>query len=269
MKKLWKKTKLLSFFAIISIVICILRIVSMNVSEWFPYAEECFAFIYDIALAYIASYIFYILQVYLPERSKEKEMIPMFVITQREVQLFTIQLVCLLESFYENSANRKPICKRKEILEQETILEVTKKIKLLEYSGMRTFSGESVTWKDRIKITYHELMEKGNAILSYRMNTLPPEVAFAIYYLINESAILSGIFLNIESLDQMGALTAAYSLYDVLPNNMFANESEKCNIRRDIDEICLLIKWVNDEYNNINAESKGKYEKNIYRIDID
>lgn len=269
MKKLWGKTKLLSSFAIISAVICILRIVSMDANEWFPYAEECFAFIYDIALAYIASYIFYILQVYLPERSKEKEMIPVLAITQRDVQLFTIQLVDLWESFYKNSESGKSGFRRKEIWKQEKMLEAAKEIKLLEYSGIKTLSGKSITWKDRIKITCHELMEKGNVILSYRMNTLPPEVAFAIYYLINEGMMLNGLFRNIVNLDQTGSLTAAYSLYNVLPVNMSANENEKRNISRDIDEICLLIKWVNDEYNHINAESKGKYEKNIYRIDID
>lgn len=266
MKKLWRNAKLLSSFAIISVVICILRIASMDANEWFPYAEECFAFVYDIALAYIASYIFYILQVYLPERSREKEMIPVLVIAQRNVQLFTINLVLLWESFYKNSANGKSEFKRKEIWNQEKMLEAAKEIKLLEDSDTIDFSKKNITWKEKIEIACHELAEKGNAILNYRLNLLPSEVSLTINYLINEGAMLKGLSQNLEILERIGSLTAEYSLYDVLPVDL--RSGEKCNISRDIDGICLLIKWVNDEYNYINAESKGKYEKDIYRIDF-
>ena len=136
----------------------------------------------------------------------------------------------------------------------------------MEDSDTVDFSKNNITWKEKIEIACHELAEKGNAILNYRLNLLPSEVSLTINYLINEGAMLKGLSQNLEILERIGSLTAEYSLYDVLPVDL--RSGEKCNISRDIDGICLLIKWVNDEYNYINAESKGKYEKDIYRIDF-
>lgn len=268
MRKFWKRTGLLTLFFMIAIVICILRIISTDMPEWFSNAEECFSFIYDFALAYLASYCFYILQVYLPELKKEKEMIPVLIIAQRNVQLFTINLILLWESFYKNSANGESKLKRTEIWTQEKMLEAAKGIKLFEDSDMMDFSKKYITWKDKIEITCRELTEKGNMILNYKMNVLPPKVALAINYLINEGEMLNGLFQNIEIVERMGELTEEYSLYDVLPINFSANESENRNIKRDINEVFLLIEWVNAKYDYINAESKGEYKKDIYRIDF-
>lgn len=268
MRKLWRKAKLLTCFAIISVVICVLRIVSMDMKEWFPYAEECFAFIYDIALAYIASYIFYILQIYLPECSKEREKIPVRVIVQRNVQIFTVQLVILWESIYKNSMKDESEFKRKEIWTQEKMIEAAKGIKLFENSDTEDFSHNKLIWKDKINISCHELIEKGNRILNYKLNILPPEVALAINYLVNESSMLSRLSIGIDVLERLGSLTEEYTLYDILPIDINIQEDEKHDITRDIKEIYLLIKWVNKEYDYIIAESNGKYEKDIYQIDF-
>lgn len=267
MKKLWKRAKLLTFFAIISIIICLLRIVSMDMQEWFQYAEECFAFIYDIALAYIASYIFYLLQVYLPELSKEKEMIPILVVVQRNVQLFTIQLISLWESIYNSSIDKEDNLSRKEIWDSVRMLKAAKSIKLLENSDTVDFSLEPITWKEKIEIDGYELSKKGNEILDHRSNLLPPDVFLAINYLLNEGVMLKGVLLTIECLEKTGRLTAEYSLYDVLPVEL--SKDNQRDINRDIEKIYLLVEWVNNEYNYINAETNGKYEQNMYRIEFD
>ena len=159
--------------------------------------------------------------------------------------------------------------RRTEARYQEKMLEAAKRIKLFEDSDIEDFSQNKLIWKDKINISCHELIEKGNRILNYRLNLLPPEVALAINYLINESSMLSKLSMEIGILDRLGLLTEEYTLYDILPIDINAQEDEKHDITRDINDICLLIKWVNEEYNYIIAESNGKYEKDIYQINFD
>lgn len=89
----------------------------------------------------------------------------------------------------------------------------------------------------------------------------------AINYLLNEGVMLKGVLLTIECLEKTGRLTEEYSLYDVLPVEL--SKDNQRDISRDIEKIYLLVEWVNNEYNYINAETNGKYEQNIYRIDFD
>lgn len=75
MIEFFKRTKLLSGICVFSFIISITRVLTVSTPELFDGAEEWFELINNLSLAYIASYLFYIVQVYLPEKNQEDKRI--------------------------------------------------------------------------------------------------------------------------------------------------------------------------------------------------
>lgn len=72
---MYNYNRVLAIGTILFLVVCLSHIISSDWPEWFPHANDYYNFIYDFGLAYISSYIFFILQSYIPNKKKtEKSM---------------------------------------------------------------------------------------------------------------------------------------------------------------------------------------------------
>ena len=63
-----KENGWISALFLVSILIIILYMYSLEKTEWFPHAGDWFNVVFQISVGYIVSFIFYITQVYIPER---------------------------------------------------------------------------------------------------------------------------------------------------------------------------------------------------------
>ena len=69
-----KEEKKITSTVIISFAFCILFIFTNRISELFKYGSELMSFVYAISISIIAAFIFYVFNIYLPER-KRKDLI--------------------------------------------------------------------------------------------------------------------------------------------------------------------------------------------------
>lgn len=67
MKKFIKQNKAICSFFIFSLVIIGLYIYSLEKTEWFPHAGDWFQVLFQVAVGFLVSFIFYIMQVYIPQ----------------------------------------------------------------------------------------------------------------------------------------------------------------------------------------------------------
>lgn len=72
-KQFYNYNRILSLIAACSILISVLYIISYNLPEWDPGLGKLFEYIYNLCLAYLGSFIFYIVQVYIIEIRKNKK----------------------------------------------------------------------------------------------------------------------------------------------------------------------------------------------------
>lgn len=101
-KEFIEKNKKLNIGALICLAIAILYIVSYNMPEWVPGLGKWFEFINTLGVSYLASFIFYIIQVYIPDiKNKErikKQMADCFLSIKQEVDnanlVFDTATVC-------------------------------------------------------------------------------------------------------------------------------------------------------------------------------
>ena len=112
----------ITLLTILMILSCLIIICFCDATVWKPFKTWTFLLqadkdktLYNIAISYVAAYIFYILQVYIPEKNKEEGLIPLRAAIQREVQFFTIWIVTLWTDYYkyviEQGKLNKPISK--------------------------------------------------------------------------------------------------------------------------------------------------------------
>lgn len=71
-KKFYVHNKALSLLGILSLIISILYIISIDWPEWYYGLGNVFELIYNLSLAYLGSLIFYIIQVYIPDTKRKK-----------------------------------------------------------------------------------------------------------------------------------------------------------------------------------------------------
>lgn len=72
-KKFYAHNKGLSLLGLLSLIISISYIVSIDWPEWYNGLGNIFEFVYNLCLAYLGSLIFYIIQVYIPDVKRKKE----------------------------------------------------------------------------------------------------------------------------------------------------------------------------------------------------
>lgn len=73
MKTFFKHNIKISICAIISVFIILAYFLSMDLTEWWKGAGRLFDLFYQLSIGYCLSFLFYILQVYIPETIKQKK----------------------------------------------------------------------------------------------------------------------------------------------------------------------------------------------------
>ncbi|SFQ09776.1 hypothetical protein SAMN02910358_00744 [Lachnospiraceae bacterium XBB1006] len=73
MKKFVKKNGILFVLFCMSVVVCILYIISMDKVELFPHAGDWFNLLFQFAIGFIINFIFFITQIYIPQYKQNKE----------------------------------------------------------------------------------------------------------------------------------------------------------------------------------------------------
>ena len=70
-EKLFKTTFMkLSCILGVSIIIILAYILSINFKEWTPMLGEIFTLLYNLSVSYVVAYVFYLVQVYIPDKEK-------------------------------------------------------------------------------------------------------------------------------------------------------------------------------------------------------
>lgn len=261
---------LLTALAVLS---CIVIICFCDVTVWKPFETWTFLLqsdkdktLYNIAISYVAAYIFYILQVYLPEKNKEETLIPLRAAVQREVQFFTIWIVTLWTTYYtyvigQDKLN-KPISKSLDsIFEENNMYEVLKSINLSDISTQPSIYSTQNSWRNYTKDSLTKIINWGNQIITNRAAELPPEIYYAIFYMTTESNI---VFLMQKMLSIPQSLLSLTTLAETIPTN---TELQKRDLSTDIASIKVLVEWVNKEYDFLNSQKKYDIPS-IHRIDI-
>lgn len=271
-----KKSSSLSTITLLTALMalsCIVIICFCDVAVWKPFETWTFLLqsdkdktLYNIAISYVAAYIFYILQVYIPEKHKEETLIPLRAAVQREVQFFTIWIVTLWTTYYtyvigQDKLN-KPISKSLDsIFEENNMYEVLKSINLSDISTQPSIYSPQNSWRNYTKDTLTKIINWGNKIITNRATELPPEIYYAIFYMTTESNI---VFLMQQMLSIPQSLLTLTTLAETIPTN---TESQKRDLSTDIASIKVLVEWVNKEYDFLNSQKKYAIPS-IHRIDI-
>lgn len=262
-----KKTKLLSTICMAAIIVSVLRVLTTNLPEWFDGAEEWFEFIDNLSLAYIASYFFYIVQVYLPEKRREDSLIPLRAALQREVQFFTIWIVQMWKNLYEYAMQNGMLeAKSKDkFLNAEILLAIFDKIILTEECPYIATNISDKSWRSYIEMECLKIIGLGDKIITNRAAELPPDIYYAVFYLASESSTvclvtrLMSLF-HSQKLDMSGFTT----LGQMIPKN---SQEGIRDIDIDIESVKKLITWVNHEYDFLQKQSKYSLA-HIYKVGI-
>lgn len=262
MIEFFKRTKLLSGICLIAFFISIARVLTVNTPEFFDGAEEWFNYVDNLSLAYIASYFFYVVQVYLPELRAEKAALPRRCAIQREVQIFTSQYIHMWGRI--NNVGKKGPAEKdiKVIFSPENLLENSKKINLDgESDALNLYKNRNATWEEEISGYVKNINDRGLEILRYNKDFIPCNVYYAIYRMLNESLVS-----NLNNMFKILPLNSFQTLYQCLPKD----NNGKINGDNEIKMLAIVISWVNEEYelliNKMDAEDKRTIFRSTYDV---
>lgn len=72
MKRFIKENKIITAIFLICFTIVLAYLLSLDLPEWFRHANDLFNIICQLSIGFIINFIFYVTQVYIPKRKKEK-----------------------------------------------------------------------------------------------------------------------------------------------------------------------------------------------------
>lgn len=260
-----KKTVCLSAITLLNILMVISCIIIICFCDWpilKPFKTWTFLLqsdkdktLYNIAISYVAAYIFYILQVYIPEKNKEESLIPLRAAMQREIQFFIIWIVELWMLYYKHAVEKgklnKSITKSIDyVFDENNMYEVLKFINLSDLSPRQTVHGSNYTWKCYTKETLTKIINWGNKIIANWAAELPPEIYYAVFYMTQESKV---VFLMQQMLSFPEGLIDLTTLADTI---LVDPKTQKVNLSMDAASIKTLVEWVNEEYSFLSNQKK-------------
>lgn len=252
----------ISLLTILMILSCVVIICFCDAAVWKPFETWTFLLqsdkdktLYNIAISYVAAYIFYILQVYIPEKNKEESLIPLRAAVQREVQFFTIWIVTLWTTYYayviEQGKLNRPIPKSLDsIFDESNMYDVLKLINLSDISTQQSIYTSKYTWRNYTKDSLTKIINWGDNIIANRAVELPPEIYYAVFYMTKESSI---VFLMQQVLSLSPSFCSFVTLADTIPKRQ---ETHSIDLNSDIASIKILVNWVNTEYSFLNKQKK-------------
>lgn len=248
MKRLFYHNKTLLILLFLSLIICLSYIITSNMTEAIPGIERWYIFLYDLALAYIASYMFYIVQVYIPEENlkkiKQKEELPKRYAVYKDVKvflesLFLLWLALSKEEKYETID---------ELFLTKNVEQYASKIKMSESSGVLVLSlGRYIAWGEKIYSDTHVIREKGLEILRFSKRDIPIDIYFAIYYLLEEGIIINKLLycFSIVPATKLDTLWGCIGTF-------FENEKKSKELENE--QIKIIYKWLMHEYDYLTSQ---------------
>lgn len=99
MLKFAKRNKALCVAVFASVLVVLVYVVSYGGSEWFPNAGLYFTILYQLSLAVISSFIFYLLQTYLPQEKKNQPL-------RKFIQIEYAEILQAVRFMFENLSER-------------------------------------------------------------------------------------------------------------------------------------------------------------------
>lgn len=129
-KEFIKHNKRLSEGAIFSLIISIVYMASYNLNEWYPGLGKMFEFIYNLCLAYLGSFIFYIIQVYIPDKKKQQRL-------NTRIYRYLLTILCEASSIQGNINQLEDCIKEVEKARSENTLGIKNMIEVDKKLGQR------------------------------------------------------------------------------------------------------------------------------------
>lgn len=113
-KDLYIYNKSLAIGMVICLIECLMYIISIEWNEWFPHANEWYNFVYNLGLAYICAYIFFILQIYIPEKTKNTNSLNIIRPSLHSICERMEYIIAFCDSFVDFSNNKIKVKDRDE-----------------------------------------------------------------------------------------------------------------------------------------------------------
>ena len=265
----WALTAILLPSVIWAIKYCDIQIWSIlpnNIAKFFIKPENADMLIYNLSVGYIVSYIFYLLVNFIPdlinEKEKEKELLSLRCAAQREVQLFTTRLILFWFSLAKTASSKgtvniSDVKSISDFFNREFIKQISIGVDFSDDSGTSTYNLNEIDWYTRILSTLKELSDRGNVILTRYKDSIPTEVFYNLFYIINESSMVAYLSSSVV------IVTSANGKKGCLSQCMnFMNGTGGEDIDKSCEIIINLYNWVNMEYSYLN----NHIEKNSARI---
>ncbi len=213
--------------------------------------------LYNIGVSYISAYIFYILQVFIPDKKKKYDEIynnlPKRLVVSKEVKQFLNMIISLwTEMYVETAVNKKQDLCVSFIFENDNIDNMSSKLKLYGETNQinidhmkKTY--RHITWIEKIENDTSKIMKTGEYILRYYGGVLPGDVYNAFYKIINSSMMVK--YLNLISRAHLGDKQKQYL------NDLIGRDPQSGKIHDFSDEleaIKSIANWLNLEVKDIN-----------------
>lgn len=206
--------------------------------------------LYNLGISYIVSYIFYMLVSFMPEflsyREEIEKRINLRAAIHREIQLFTVHHVILLESIFKvavksGKLDSNSFSSIEEVFTLKNIEIASSEINLSDDSDTMSMNKSYIDWYTKIVSEMRKEKVIGNGILTRYKSDIPTDIFYYIFYLINECTMF-----NHETLELFVSLAGKNVLFS---NTMSFNTEEGRNI---VETTCRclieLVNWVNNEY---------------------
>ena len=188
-KLFFKESKLISIFAFIFLTIYISYGLTNNVPEIFPGANYVYTLIKDLCLAFIGSYIFYIVQVYIPLRLERREI---SILIRKDFEI-------LSHSIDHMTHFIKTICKTKYNLELDSLILDSKEIDLTSLDNPNNINNIAIKGFVNLNSLENDL-NKINMIINkcFSLNINLEYRTLSLLYRIKESFFLTQLSRYLE-----------------------------------------------------------------------
>lgn len=206
----------------------------------------------DLFLNLLAGFIASILTISIIDHilkcEHEKNTLPLKLSLYRDVQLFTSRIIELWQEMYVQSIESRSEIAIEELFSENTINGI---YDCLDLEGKPNII-PAQNWFLYIENNLSEIQKRGEIILDRYISVAPPELLQSIHHLISDSAF-AGI--GLKSLNLVRALDKR----ERIPRIPILRAYAVFPSERDFAEIDILLKWCNENYNELSGKSSTVY----------
>ena len=203
----------------------------------------------NLLAGFIASILTILIIDHILKREHEKNTLPLKLSLYRDVQLLSSRIIRLWEEMYVQSIEHRSGIAVEELFSENTMKEI---YDCLDLEGKPNIT-PAQDWFLYIDNHLSEIQKCGEKILDRYINVASPELLQSIHHLISDSAIAG---MGLEIMNRVRALDIRDS-FPRLPMlrayALFPNE-------RDFAEIDNLIKWCNENFDELSGKSSTVYQ---------